>query len=486
MAKKTAVVVIHGIGEQRPMETLPGFVKAVWSDDAKVISEERGTVFSKPDFVSGSFELRRMTTRRADLPHKKRVDFFEFYWAHMMPGHTLSAVAGWLKRLFLRAPSHVPPKFFGLWLFGIVSFVIAALIFGFWYFDDWDLPFGLELPFKLPEWSMPVVAGVVAIVGYYLPSKIVPIIGDAARYLDAAPGNIELRQKIRSEGVELLEALAKRGKYDRIVLVGHSLGSVIAYDIVNFLWTRLESQRAIHRHATGGPAAAALKEVEAKGLVLRDAEAKLKNASTGEEKAKMLALLGDTRVAYREAQRAYFETLSTGNDPLWLISDLVTLGAPLSKADVLLADTPPEFEERKRRRELPTCPPIYEKHDDTGALEFSYETSTGSGVFRPHHAAPFSATVWTNVYVPNRLIILGDVISGPVAPKFGHGITDVELRIGTPPGFRHTDYWRASNPDTADETLEALRRAMNLAEEPRETVIWSDKHLQTPIAARDW
>ena len=54
-------------------------------------------------------------------------------------------------------------------------------------------------------------------------------------------------------------------------------------------------------------------------LVLRDAEAKLKNASTGEEKAKMLALLGDTRVAYREAQRAYFETLSTGNDPLWLI-----------------------------------------------------------------------------------------------------------------------------------------------------------------------
>ena len=90
--KKIAVVVIHGIGEQRPMETLPEFVKAVWGDDAELVHPSRAEVFSKPELVSGSYELRRITTRQASAGTRQRMDFFEFYWAHHMQSHTVAAL----------------------------------------------------------------------------------------------------------------------------------------------------------------------------------------------------------------------------------------------------------------------------------------------------------------------------------------------------------------------------------------------------------
>ena len=69
-----------------------------------------------------------------------------------------------------------------------------------------------------------LVVGVVDLVG-------LRFVGDAARYLSSSPSNIKMRQEIRSEGVQLLRKLHEQG-YGRIVVVGHSLGSVIAYDIL--------------------------------------------------------------------------------------------------------------------------------------------------------------------------------------------------------------------------------------------------------------
>ena len=52
--RRTAVVVIHGMGEQRPLETLRRFIgTALPSVDG------RRKYFSRPDKVSGSFEARR-------------------------------------------------------------------------------------------------------------------------------------------------------------------------------------------------------------------------------------------------------------------------------------------------------------------------------------------------------------------------------------------------------------------------------------------
>ena len=106
MAKpKTAIVLIHGIGEQRPMDTLWGFVEAAWVHDPQLVHPSRNEVWSKPELVTGSFELRRVTTREGSFGDKRRCDFFEFYWAHRMQGHTLGGLVRWSLGLFVRPPS---------------------------------------------------------------------------------------------------------------------------------------------------------------------------------------------------------------------------------------------------------------------------------------------------------------------------------------------------------------------------------------------
>jgi hypothetical protein len=61
-------------------------------------------------------------------------------------------------------------------------------------------------------------------------------IGDAARYLSPIPDNIKLRQTIRADGIQLLRKIHESGEYERVIVVGHSLGSVVAYDILKHLW----------------------------------------------------------------------------------------------------------------------------------------------------------------------------------------------------------------------------------------------------------
>jgi len=62
-----AVVVIHGMGEQRPMDTIKAFVKAVWETDAVITANDLphpSQVWSKPDVRTGSLELRRRNSTR--------------------------------------------------------------------------------------------------------------------------------------------------------------------------------------------------------------------------------------------------------------------------------------------------------------------------------------------------------------------------------------------------------------------------------------
>ena len=67
MADMQAVVVIHGMGEQIPMDTIKGFVDAVWQKDDAITANglpNPTEVWSKPDARTGSLELRRITTAR--------------------------------------------------------------------------------------------------------------------------------------------------------------------------------------------------------------------------------------------------------------------------------------------------------------------------------------------------------------------------------------------------------------------------------------
>jgi hypothetical protein len=114
---RQAVLVIHGIGEQKPMETLRSFVSAVLPEVG---------VFSKPDTISLSYELRRLTTK---LKPEQATDFFELYWADKVEGTVFRHILQWLRGLLFRIPARVPAHLRALWFVTwLLLVVIAALV----------------------------------------------------------------------------------------------------------------------------------------------------------------------------------------------------------------------------------------------------------------------------------------------------------------------------------------------------------------------
>ena len=263
------------------------------------------------------------------------------------------------------------------------------------------------------------------------------VLGDAVRYLTPHPANVAHRQTIRRAGVDLIKSLHNSGDYDRIILLGHSLGSVIAYDIITHAWTELHK---IHRH----PRAPSFKKI-----VAVECSLKLKDAGCAQE-----------------VQRdAWYQTRA--NTQPWLITDLVTVGSPLTYADFLITSDCEKFKKAKKDRTLPTCPPESEEESKTRHSRVTYDCPYGDvadGRARTfalfHHAAPFAVTCWTNLYFePRHLGFTGDLIGGPVSPLFGLWVRDVQLPAI--PRFAHSCYWR-SIKGVDDGHLKALQTALNL------------------------
>lgn len=470
--KKVAVVVTHGMGEQIPMETLRAFVEATWVTDSSVHwpsppDEKPEDIWIKPDVVTGSLELRRITTRwtrsKAD-PNDKgpRVDFFEFYWADLAEGTTVHEVWDWLRTLLVRRPRQVPKGVRGAWLLlwaaaSIVT-ILATLAL---------------LPWPGGWWHV-VFAAAAAVLGYLMQYMVSPYLGDVARYVRADPRNIAMRRAIRERGLKLLNDLHACEDYERIVLVAHSLGTVIAYDLVSFLWATRERALRVHEGEAAFHRLRAVKEAAHELAGTTDANRV------------------ERRHAYREARRAFRLALRSGGEDgslrprkpeeESLISDLVTLGSPLTHAAFLLARNDADLADKEARWLFPTNLPQFQRIESEQLAKiqarqepvppevwgppggiFSYFISEKT--WSLHHSAPFTAVRWTNIHDPHRMIVKGDIISGPLARVFGEGILDIDLKElrGQSPIFSHTLYWSLTRPS---QHIDALRKAIDLLDRP--------------------
>ena len=151
---RQAVVLVHGMGEQVPMETIRSFAEAVWKSDTSVHKETRevgeadpGTLYFVPDPHTGSRELRKISTRKsrertsesngpAAKPDRVRTDFFEFYWADTTRNTTWRDFLLWYYRLCFRSPRGDVPKpvfwaWVNLWVINGVA-VLLALVPTIW------------------------------------------------------------------------------------------------------------------------------------------------------------------------------------------------------------------------------------------------------------------------------------------------------------------------------------------------------------------
>lgn len=458
---KQAVVLIHGIGEQKPMSTLRSFVRAVLPP----VPKGKNQFWNKPDRMSESFELRRLQSVGRPTTH-----FYEYYWAYNVEGTTVWHVLGWLANLIRRPHRDVPASAKVLWwlLRGFVVVLATLAVTGaFAKIHGWVeslKSFGL---------ASLLVSGV-GLVFYFL---LLYYLGDAARYCSPAPHNIRLRQTIRTEGLQLLRTLHERGEYDRIVVVGHSLGSVIGYDLVKRLWQEYHDKYpGLKVPATQATVRAAMQSRQPIQKALRDEISPAGEALT--EESSDAAVRG-----FQETQGHVLDELKLLGNP-WRITDFITIGSPLVHAMLLLADGEEDFEARKHQREFPTCPP---QRDRKGyAYSASEPSEVGEGKkFTPlvlHHAAPFAVTRWTNLYFPVRAGIFGDFVGGPLRPVLGQGIRDIAVRtqaLGA--GLQHTllahtQYWNEKKFDAALDdhpeaqlALAALRNALSLSRRYYET-----------------
>ncbi|MBZ0090634.1 MAG: lipase family protein [Sulfuricellaceae bacterium] len=445
---RQAVVVIHGIGEQRPMDTLRGFVEAVLADDPAHGVKYR----NKPDAMNESFEMRCLQAPGNKQARRPLTDFYEYYWAHHMQGSKYTQVLSWLIGLMRRHPETIPPAlrpaYFaswsvalfaaGLWVWGLIAAGAghAAFLTGIWQ----------------QKWLF--ASGLAAFAAQWIGSHIVlGYVADAARYLTPSPDNIEARNKIRSEGIALLRNLHASGKYRRIVVVGHSLGAVIGYDIIRNLWVDLRKPAFPYPR----------KQTELKGFA--------EEAKTMEEGEATPAKIE----TFQQSQHRLWQEFVKVGVP-WRVTDFVTLGAPLAHAQLLMADNPEDFARKKAQYEYPCCPP---SAGDNLYYRQQYRLSQGgSSLIRnvaiPHHGAPFSCIRWSNLYFPYRRLIFGDLIGGPLNGVFGKGIRDIAVEPSTDKCLdrsllSHVRYWTDSGKASLDPawsggkpSLETLRKALKL------------------------
>jgi hypothetical protein len=438
--RRQAVVVIHGIGNQQPMDTLRGFVSRLLEPNDKM--------YSSPNRLTDNLELRKLSIGR------KNTDFYEFYWANLVKDVPITDIIVWMTKLIYtrRLPPRLKKVVWGLRIsLPLITLGIylagsrLALIF-----KDYDI-FKVTIYGLLAVWILRSSSNLLF---KMLENTFIQFIGDAVRYTVPTPENIETRSKIRLAGIQLLRNLhddvdendPTMKTYDRIVVVGHSLGGIIAYDILSFLWS------------------ADNKTFD------KSIDANLLNQSALETISSYVQKDEIDVTEYQTLQNNLFnEQKRLGN--FWRITDFITLGTPLAHGGFLLAKDDADFKMKIDQREVAVSPP--QMNDDEKLFcypkTFIGEDITldemGTKVSTPvprtikllHSAAQFGVVRWSNFYFK------ADYIGGSMRNWFGKGMIDEEIiPVGKTnqniPVKPHTAYWSAEQP----EPMGTIRKILEL------------------------
>jgi hypothetical protein len=297
-----------------------------------------------------------------------------------------------------------------------------------------------------------------AVIGVYLAVNaafLQPYLGDAARYFRNSPANVAVRREIRKQAVDTLDYLHRSGQYDRIIVVAHSLGCVVSYDMLRTYFSRV---------CDGLPPSTALgpsfDEIDRASWQPTDTASKADRLASRDKARQAIASIAAATVN---------QPADASPHKSWLVTDFVTLGNALTHAHFLMclgsttAELEQDFARRVRERDFPTCPP--KRLDRDGLLTF-YNPKTRKN--EVHHGALFGLTRWTNIFFPISEIFWGDAIGGEVAPIFGSHIVDVPVATTSTGGadfFTHTAYWDVERSEGRDAPhIVALRKAVDLAD----------------------
>ena len=271
----TAVVVLHGMGQQVKFETLDMLAQAlIEAHEAKGEKTAKRVRHVWCDDGGGGRFFPRMELELQDAKGnaKKSIHIYEAYWAPLTEGAIsfLSTVSFFL-RAGLRGicTSLKDDRKFLRWAFGrerkfplapatfvylvIATTMLAALVVALTVGAYWVWPAGLRESLTLGALSKAGFSIVLSAAALYViwaaRRWIVQYLGDVAIYVSA--NELDRYWRIRDEikrecqrvaGAAYRAVSREESKtvflYNKVVLAGHSLGSVIAYDTLNALVQR--------------------------------------------------------------------------------------------------------------------------------------------------------------------------------------------------------------------------------------------------------
>ena len=233
--KPTAFVVIHGAGSHRPFETLDKFVRGF----RNVLS------IAHPEL--DSWWRHRLQRRNDKIAHyvslapegKPRLDFYEYYWdCHVDHDIPLSAVINWLYQVSESAKKFYRNKPVSAQIHqqrGSALFKDGDFKIGGYFVPLGQVGGALGLLQRVGLARIPVLSTAVALLLGRVSRLLAEMMGDVVIYtaVDVRSSHFQVREKVMGGAVEELRWLLAMDDYEQIVLVGHSLGSVIAYDALN-------------------------------------------------------------------------------------------------------------------------------------------------------------------------------------------------------------------------------------------------------------
>ena len=432
---RTAVVVVHGMGEQLPLETLDRFVRTALPK----IGGER-LYYSRPALITKSFEARRhLAFRRTESGHlvHGQAEFFEYHWSYLMTGNRLADLLPTLRRLLIRRPSTVPAGLRVLWwiawaLVVLLAAILLALLAAGVLISEFTLNGVLAALLGQSVLVAALLAATKKLGGQISDSFV-----DVVRYLDRSPRSYEARRAIRAGMVDLLRALRDDGRYARIVVVAHSLGAFIAHDGLTSLWAETSGMYggSDPKPTTDGSPAPlpGLSQLEsAAAVVLTHPLDRLDEHQHRE--------LDN----YHAQQFTLWRGVRAQGNP-WLVTDLVTVGTPMCFADLLYTRNRAKFDRLIARGEIAQDPPMTSTRtvEATTAGKPRYGRARGGRTVLTS-GAPFAVVRWTNLYFPTEHGWFGDWFGGPLRPLFGPGVRDIAVQGNLPgrrtPGLAHRRY----------------------------------------------
>ncbi|NMG08791.1 hypothetical protein [Brasilonema sp. UFV-L1] len=252
---RTAFFLIHGVGEQNPFETVDysvqNFIKYFEQQNMPVIAEH---LVAKRRRANGSIwteSFVRLSSK--DSEQDWLIDLHEYYWANQT-SHQISVpeVLQWTEQtlegtikfysleenksqldelLQVSDEKHLF-KFRLRWLtifLRLFNFVFPVLRLLLWLILSLLNPF-MSGRFLQSAWKLSQSL---------ITPQLVNLVGDVAIYTttDVKSPHEKVRDQMLCESLALLKAILrdKEVNYDQVILIGHSLGSCIAYDTLNRL-----------------------------------------------------------------------------------------------------------------------------------------------------------------------------------------------------------------------------------------------------------